>query len=99
VSVVILAAGVAVWLWTVVLIPRKVPRGELITTDPYTVVRQPLCTGAAFLVLPWAGFLPDTGLGALLGVVLYVASRVLAGEERPSWPGPSATAGTVTPRR
>ena len=35
----------------------------------------------AFLVLPWAGFLLDTWLGALLGAVLNVASRVFAGEE------------------
>ncbi|HEU4492382.1 MAG TPA: isoprenylcysteine carboxylmethyltransferase family protein [Jiangellales bacterium] len=81
VSMLVLAAGVAVWLWTVVLILREVPRGELITAGPYAVVKHPLYTGVALLVLPWAGFLLDTWLGALLGAVLYVASRLFAGEE------------------
>jgi protein-S-isoprenylcysteine O-methyltransferase Ste14 len=61
--------------------PPRGPAGELITTGPYAVVEHPLYTGVAFLVLPWAGFLLDTWLGALLGAVLYVASRLFAGEE------------------
>jgi protein-S-isoprenylcysteine O-methyltransferase Ste14 len=80
-SLVVLAVGVVMWVWTAVLILRKVPRGELITTGPYTVVKHPLYTGVAFLVLPWAGFLLDTWLGVLLGAVLYLASRLFAGEE------------------
>jgi len=32
-------------------------------------------------VLPWAGFLLDTWLGALIGLVLYVASRMFAPAE------------------
>lgn len=30
---------------------------------------------AGVLVLPWAGFLLDTWLGAMLGLVLYAAAR------------------------
>jgi protein-S-isoprenylcysteine O-methyltransferase Ste14 len=35
----------------------------------------------ALLVLPWIGFLLNTWLGALIGVVLYIASRLFAPEE------------------
>jgi len=75
VSVVVLAVGVVVWAWSVVLILRDVPRGRLITSGPFAVVRHPLYTGVALLVLPWAGFLLNTWLGAALGIVLFAASR------------------------
>lgn len=82
-SVVLLVPGVVAWLWSVALILRHVPRGELITRGPFAVVRHPLYTAVALLVLPWAGFLLDTWLGALLGLALYAASRVYApAEER-----------------
>lgn len=62
--------------WLVVLILSRVPRGQLITTGPFTLVKHPLYTGVALLVLPWAGFLLDTWLGAALGSILYVATRM-----------------------
>jgi hypothetical protein len=49
------AAGVTVWAWSAMLIVTKVPRKELITEGPYSLVRHPLYTGVALLVLPWAG--------------------------------------------
>jgi len=75
VSVMVLAVGDVVWAWSVVLILRDVPRGRLITSGPFAVVRHPLYTGVALLVLPWAGFLLNTWLGAALGIVLFAASR------------------------
>jgi protein-S-isoprenylcysteine O-methyltransferase Ste14 len=70
-----------VWAWSVVLILARVPRGQLITTGPFALVKHPLYTGAALLVLPWAGFLLDTWLGAALGAVMYVATRIYAPAE------------------
>ena len=81
VSAVVLAVGVAVWAWSVLLIVTKVRAGELVTTGPYSLVKHPLYTSVALLVLPWLGFLLDTWLGALLGIVLYVASRLLTPAE------------------
>ena len=81
VSIVILAPGVVAWAWSVILILTRVPRHELITGGPFALVRHPLYTAVALLVLPWAGFLLDTWLGALVGVVLYVASRAVAPRE------------------
>ncbi|MEZ0235828.1 MAG: isoprenylcysteine carboxylmethyltransferase family protein [Actinomycetota bacterium] len=80
-SIVVLIPGVMVWLWSAVLILRKVPRGELITTGPFAWVKHPIYTSVALLVIPCAGFLLNTWVGALIGVVLYIASRRYAPEE------------------
>jgi protein-S-isoprenylcysteine O-methyltransferase Ste14 len=74
-SIVVLIPGVVLWIWSVVLIVTKVPRGELIRTGPFALVKHPLYTFVPLLVLPWAGFLLDTWLGAAIGLVMYVASR------------------------
>jgi len=81
VSILVLIAGVTIWIWSVALILAKVPRGELITTGPYALVKHPLYTAVALLVIPWCGFLLDSWLGAALGVVLYVGSRMFAPAE------------------
>ena len=78
VSVAVLVAGVTIWIWSVVLILTKVPRGELITNGPYSLVKHPLYTSVALLVLPWIGFLLNTWLGAAIGIALYVGSRIFA---------------------
>jgi protein-S-isoprenylcysteine O-methyltransferase Ste14 len=81
VSIVVLIPGVAIWAWSAVLILRHVPRGELITNGPYALVKHPLYTAVALLVLPWIGFLLGTWLGVVIGAVLYVAARFYAPEE------------------
>jgi protein-S-isoprenylcysteine O-methyltransferase Ste14 len=81
-SIIFLITGIIIWIWSVVLILIKVPRNQLITSGPYSLVKHPLYTGVAFLVLPWLGFLLNTWLGALIGIVLYVGSRIFSpGEE------------------
>jgi protein-S-isoprenylcysteine O-methyltransferase Ste14 len=80
-SITVLVPGVAIWLWSVILILTNVPRGRLITGGPYAWVKHPLYTAVALLVLPWAGFLLDTWLGAAIGVVLYIGSRMFAPAE------------------
>ena len=82
ISIIILIPGVIIWIWSVVLSLTKVPRNELITGGPYSLVRHPLYTGVAFLVLPWIGFLFNTWLGVLIGIVMYIGSRIFShGEE------------------
>ena len=81
VSIVVLIPGVTIWIWSAVLILTKVPRGELITSGPYAVVKHPLYTAVALLVLPWIGFLLNTWLGLVIGMVLYIATRMFAPEE------------------
>ena len=67
--------------WSAFSILTRVPKKQLITDGPFAVVKHPLYTGVSFLVLPWAGFLLNTWLGALVGVVLYIGSRIFAPEE------------------
>lgn len=81
VSIVLLVPGVVAWLWSVALILIHVPKGRLITTGPFALMTHPLYTSVALLVLPWAGFLLDTWLGAVLGLALYTASRRFAPAE------------------
>jgi protein-S-isoprenylcysteine O-methyltransferase Ste14 len=81
ISIVLLIPGVIIWLWSVVLILAKVPKEELITYGPYSLVKHPLYTGVALLVLPWIGLIFNTWLGTLVGVVLYIASRLFSRQE------------------
>ncbi len=80
-SIVVLVPGLVSWIWSVALILTRVPRHELITGGPYALVKHPLYTGVALLVLPWVGFLFNTWLGAAIGIVLYIGSRLYAPEE------------------
>lgn len=81
ISFVILIPGIVIWIWSVVLILIKVPQKKLITVGPYSLVKHPLYTGVALLVLPGIGFLFNTWLGVLIGTVLYIASRIYSPEE------------------
>jgi protein-S-isoprenylcysteine O-methyltransferase Ste14 len=48
------------------------------------LVKHPLYTAVALIVLPWIGFLLNTWLGALIGIVLYIGSRIYAPAEEAS---------------
>lgn len=74
----VLAAGLLNWVWSVALILVHVPRKELITRGPYAVVKHPLYTGMALLVLPSLGVLLDSWLGAVIGAALYAGSRLFS---------------------
>ncbi len=81
ISIVIMIPGVIIWIWSVLMILTKVPRKELITSGPYSLVKHPLYTGVALLVLPWLGFLLNTWLGALVGIAIYIGSRLYSPRE------------------
>jgi len=81
ISIAMLIPGVAIWIWSVVLILTRVPKQELITDGPYSLVKHPLYTAVALLVLPWVGILFNTWLGVPIGILLYIGSRAFAPEE------------------
>lgn len=81
ISIILLIPGVIIWIWSVILILIKVPQNKLITNGPYSFVKHPLYTGVALLVLPWIGFLLNTWLGALIGIILYIGSRIFSPKE------------------
>ena len=78
ISVVALTAGLTIWAWSAALILIKVPRRELITNGPYSLVKHPLYTSVALLVLPWIGFIFNTWVGVVIGIILYIGSRIFA---------------------
>ena len=53
ISIIVLIPGVINWIWSVALILTKIPKKELITNGPYSIVKHPLYAGVALLVLPW----------------------------------------------
>jgi len=81
ISLLFLIIGFINWIWTVVLIVTKIPRKQLITTGSYALVKHPLYVGVALLILPWAGFMLNTWLGVVLGIVVYIGSRIFSPEE------------------
>ena len=81
VGIVLVVIGVASYLASVVLVLVNVPRGRLITTGPFAVVRHPLYCAVALLVIPGTGVLLDSWLGFVLGAVMYLATRHWRGVE------------------
>ena len=81
ISIVALVVGVAIWIWSIVLILTQARRGELITGGPFAFVKHPIYTAVALLVIPAVGFLLDSWLGIVIGAVMYVASRRYAPAE------------------
>ena len=80
-SILVLIPGVILWLWAVALVLLRVPARKLITTGPFALMRHPIYTCVALLVLPWAGFLLNTWLGLPVGLALYLGARRYAGAE------------------
>lgn len=76
-----LAIGVTMWLWSVALILAKVPKGELITSGPFALVKHPLYTAVSLLVIPAVGLLLGSWLGLVIGVPMYVGARRYAPAE------------------
>ncbi len=81
ISIVLLVVGVTIWFWSAGLVVTKVPRGELITTGPFAVVKHPIYVSVSLLVIPSGCFLFNSWLGVLVGGVLYISSRIYAPEE------------------
>jgi protein-S-isoprenylcysteine O-methyltransferase Ste14 len=81
ISIFILILGVIIWAWSAALIITKVPRKELITNGPFSLVKHPLYTDISLFVLPWIGFLLNSWLGVLLGIIVYIGTRKYAPKE------------------
>ena len=80
-GIVLLVIGVPVWLSSVALVLVNVPKKKLITTGAFAVLLHPMYTSVALLVFPGVGLLIDSWVGAAIGVVLYVSSRIFSPRE------------------
>ncbi|MCE1253308.1 MAG: hypothetical protein LWX83_07125, partial [Anaerolineae bacterium] len=70
--------GLILWLWSVYLVLNNVPNKKLITHGPYLLVKHPLYTSVALLVLPSVGILFNSWLGVFFGLFLYIGSRLFS---------------------
>jgi protein-S-isoprenylcysteine O-methyltransferase Ste14 len=80
-GIVLLLAGVPLWLTAATQVAINVPRGKLITSGPFKLMIHPVYTSMALLVLPGAGFLFKTWVWVIIGIALYISSRILAKRE------------------
>lgn len=76
-----LAIGVPVWLVSAIQVLINVPKGRLITTGPFRLMKHPLYTAVGLLVIPGIGLLFGSWMWLVIGVVLYLSSRVFSGQE------------------
>src|ERR1700690_1790185 len=75
VSFIVLIIGLINCIWSQILIFINVPKHKLITSGPFSIVKHPLYTGVALLVIPWVGFMLNTWLGVVLGITLFIILR------------------------
>jgi protein-S-isoprenylcysteine O-methyltransferase Ste14 len=81
VGIVLLVMGVPLWLTSAVQILVLVPKGRLITNGPFALVRHPLYTSVALLVIPGCGLVFDSWIGVAIGLILYGSVRLFAPRE------------------
>lgn len=80
-GILLLVVGVPLWLTSVGQILALVPKGKLITSGPFALMRHPLYTSVALLVIPGCGLLLDSWLGFASGLILYGSVRAYAPRE------------------
>ena len=73
--------GIPLWIVSVIQILIFVPRKKLITWGPFALMRHPLYTSVALLVIPGCGLVLDTWVGFAIGALLYASSRIFSPRE------------------
>jgi protein-S-isoprenylcysteine O-methyltransferase Ste14 len=81
IGAVLLCLGVPFWLISVVQMLKYVSQDKLITKGMFSLVLHPIYTSVALLVIPGIAFVFDTWVLLLIGVVLYIISRIFRREE------------------
>lgn len=81
ISALIAILGTILWIWATVLIVKKVPKKELVTNGPYRILKHPIYTGVSLFVAPFIGFIFNTWMCLVVGIIAYIFSRIFRGEE------------------
>lgn len=80
---VLLVPGLLLWATAVIQLLRDFPRGKLVTSGAYAVVRNPIYSSTTFFVLPGVTLLTSTWVYLVVSAFLYVAVlRFIGAEER-----------------
>ena len=77
----LLIPGVALWLAAVVQLMVGFPKGELVTTCAYGVVRNPIYSSVTFFVLPAITLLTWTWVYLVPSIFLYLGVMIFIGVE------------------
>jgi len=81
ISIIFLIPGIIIWIWSVYLILTHTPKKKLITNGPFALVKHPIYTGVALLVIPWISLLCNSWVGIVIGGAMYIGNRIFAREE------------------
>lgn len=79
----LLAPGLIIWATAVIQLLRDFPRGRLVTSYAYGIVRNPIYSSVTFFVLPAVTLLTSTWVYLVVSVFLYVGvMRFIGAEEK-----------------
>lgn len=81
VGYVFLVPGLALWGTAMVQLLTGFPKGKLVTTGAYGVVRNPIYSSATFFILPAISLLAFTWVYLVVSVFLYAGVMIFIGTE------------------
>lgn len=81
VGYVFLVPGLALWGTAMVQLLTGFPKGKLVTTGAYGVVRNPIYSSATFFILPAISLLAFTWVYLVVSVFLYAGVMLFIGTE------------------
>jgi protein-S-isoprenylcysteine O-methyltransferase Ste14 len=81
VGYVLLIPGVVLWGTAVIQLLTGFPKGRLVTTGAYGVVRNPIYSSATFFILPAVALMTLTWVYFVASVFLYAGVMIFIGKE------------------
>ncbi len=78
---VFLLLGLLLWGTALIQLLTGFPKGKLVTTGAYSVVRNPLYCSATFFILPAVALLTLTWVYLVVSVFLYAGVMIFIGKE------------------
>lgn len=77
----LLLFGVVLWLAAVIQLLKEFPKGRLVTTGAYRVVRNPIYSSVTFLILPAVALLTMSWVYLVPSIFLYTGVMLFIGTE------------------
>lgn len=81
VGYVFLGAGLLLWGTAIVQLLTGFPKGKLVTTGAYGIVRNPIYSSATFFILPGVSLLSLTWVYFIPAIFLYAGVMIFIGKE------------------
>jgi protein-S-isoprenylcysteine O-methyltransferase Ste14 len=78
---ILLIPGLVLWGAAVIQLFTGFPKGQLVTTGAYGVVRNPIYSSATFFILPAVALLTYTWVYLVVSVFLYAGVMIFIGTE------------------